>query len=96
MVEQQYELGEFMRRQYSGFLNASYVWNEVIVNSTNVDRTMMSAACHLAGLYPPAGEEKWNPTMPWQPIPIHTTQLDIDYVITLNYTNLGRSKLRRM
>lgn len=32
----------------------------------------MSAACNLAGLYPPSGDQVWNTNISWQPIPIHT------------------------
>lgn len=32
----------------------------------------MSAEANLAGLYPPEGQEMFNPNISWQPIPVHT------------------------
>lgn len=79
--QQHYELGQFIRQRYQGFLNESYNCDEVLINSTNVDRTLMSAESNLAGLYPPSVEELWNPDIAWQPIPVHTLPTPIDYVL---------------
>lgn len=32
----------------------------------------MSAEANLAGLYPPRGQDMFNPNISWQPIPVHT------------------------
>lgn len=32
----------------------------------------MSAEANLAGLYPPEGNQIWDPDLKWQPVPIHT------------------------
>ncbi|XP_076008644.1 lysosomal acid phosphatase isoform X2 [Genypterus blacodes] len=71
-MRQHYELGQFLRKRYQGFLNQSYDRHEIFVRSTDYDRTLMSAESNLAGLYPPAGQQVFNPDLKWQPIPIHT------------------------
>uniref|UniRef100_A0A3B5MHQ8 Lysosomal acid phosphatase n=1 Tax=Xiphophorus couchianus TaxID=32473 RepID=A0A3B5MHQ8_9TELE len=60
--------------QMSGlcFLNESYIRHEILVRSTDVDRTLMSAEANLAGLYPPEGQQIFQPSLKWQPIPVHT------------------------
>lgn len=49
---------------------------------TDIDRTIMSAASNLAGLFPPlSDDEVWNPQIAWQPIPIHSIPKRFDYVV---------------
>ncbi|XP_050813128.1 lysosomal acid phosphatase isoform X2 [Gopherus flavomarginatus] len=69
---QQWDLGQSLRKRYHGFLNASYNRQEIFVRSTDYDRTLMSAEANLAGLYPPQGQQVFNPNVSWQPIPVHT------------------------
>ncbi|XP_073397724.1 lysosomal acid phosphatase [Dendrobates tinctorius] len=71
-MRQHWDLGQALRARYKGFLNESYDRHEIYVRSTDVDRTLMSAEANLAGLYPPAGAEVFNPNISWQPIPVHT------------------------
>ncbi|KAJ8961912.1 hypothetical protein NQ318_021531 [Aromia moschata] len=70
-----YELGRFTRRRYQDFLPEKYSREDFIVWTTNTDRTYMSASCHLAGLFPPVGEQVWHKDIPWQPIPIFPSEL---------------------
>jgi len=51
------------------------------VQSTDVDRTLMSAQSNLAGLYEPFGDDVWNDQIKWQPIPVHTIPEQFDAVI---------------
>lgn len=38
--------------------------------------------CTIAGLFPPISKEEiWNLNLNWQPVPIHTKQLDDDYLL---------------
>ncbi|KAF3706346.1 Lysosomal acid phosphatase [Channa argus] len=71
-MRQHYELGQFLRKRYIGFLNESYNRHEVLVRSTDYDRTLMSAESNLAGLYPPKDQQVFTPDLKWQPIPVHT------------------------
>lgn len=70
--EQEYELGLWLRNRYSSLLTQDYSPETLYVQSTDVDRTLMSAASVLAGMYPPSDRQRWNLHLDWQPIPIHT------------------------
>ncbi|XP_053304332.1 lysosomal acid phosphatase [Spea bombifrons] len=71
-MRQHWDLGQELRHRYKGFLNESYSRHEIYVRSTDIDRTLMSAEANLAGLYPPAGSQVFNPNISWQPIPVDT------------------------
>ncbi|KAF4020600.1 hypothetical protein G4228_012492 [Cervus hanglu yarkandensis] len=77
-MAQHYELGEYIRKRYENFLNESYKHEQVHVRSTDIDRTLMSAMTNLAALFPPEGISIWNPSLPWQPIPVHTVPVSED------------------
>ncbi|XP_043824415.1 prostatic acid phosphatase isoform X2 [Dromiciops gliroides] len=82
-MEQHYELGTYLRKRYSSFLNSTYHRNKVYVRSTDVDRTLMSAMTNLAALFPPEGSSIWNPQILWQPIPVHTIPTSQDQLLYL-------------
>eukprot|EP00096_Caligus_rogercresseyi_P013635 TRINITY_DN6265_c0_g1_i1.p1 TRINITY_DN6265_c0_g1~~TRINITY_DN6265_c0_g1_i1.p1 ORF type:complete len:423 (-),score=74.06 TRINITY_DN6265_c0_g1_i1:202-1470(-) len=71
-MKMQYELGKYLRSRYAGFLSEAYKKDDILVRSTDVDRTLMSALSNLAGLYPPKESQVWNPNLLWQPVPVHT------------------------
>ncbi|XP_014790422.1 prostatic acid phosphatase isoform X1 [Octopus bimaculoides] len=71
-MQQQYELGKYLRKRYDGFLNTSFNAEEILVRSTDKDRTLMSAYSNLAGFFYPSSQDIWNPDILWQPIPVHT------------------------
>ncbi|XP_020506426.3 lysosomal acid phosphatase isoform X1 [Labrus bergylta] len=71
-MRQHFNLGQFFRNRYKGFLNESYERHEISVRSTDYDRTLMSAEANLAGLYPPTGQQVFKTDLQWQPIPVHT------------------------
>uniref|UniRef100_A0A803Y6K3 acid phosphatase n=1 Tax=Meleagris gallopavo TaxID=9103 RepID=A0A803Y6K3_MELGA len=86
-IQQQYELGQYMRRRYSYFLSVVYKRSEIYVQSTDCDQTLMSAQATLAGLYPPTQEHIWNPRILWQPIPVHTVPLSHDNLLYVPFSH---------
>lgn len=78
-IEQQHHLGGVIRKRYNDLLSPNYTRSEIVVRSTDVDRTLMSAQSNLVGLYPvsnpPAG------AVPIQPIPIHTVSINSDFLL---------------
>lgn len=79
---QQFQQGRFLRDRYREFLAEPFSNERVHVQSTDVDRTIMSAQLTLAGLFPPVGSEVWNRELSWQPVPVHYQPLDQDSVST--------------
>lgn len=41
----------------------------------------MSALSNLAGMFPPYPDQEWDPSLNWQPIPVHTIPESLDYVL---------------
>ncbi|KRY51339.1 Lysosomal acid phosphatase, partial [Trichinella britovi] len=79
--QQLHELGQYLRKRYQNLLSNNYTASEIYVRSTDTDRTLCSASCNLAGLFPPHGKQIWNPSVLWQPIPIHTVKGKEDYLL---------------
>lgn len=48
-----FEYGKWTRSCYNSFLNETLSVKRVYVRSSDIDRTLMSAQAHLAGVYPP-------------------------------------------
>lgn len=80
-VQQEFALGQWLRRRYSNYLSSIFHVNDIYVQSSDIDRTLMSAQSTLAGLYPPLGNKIWNRNLLWQPIPVHTMTYSMDYLI---------------
>ncbi|CAL8111037.1 unnamed protein product [Orchesella dallaii] len=82
---QHYRLGKFIRSRYDEFISRDYSPYEILVQSSDVDRALMSASTNLAGLYPPADNfSTWNQNLTWQPIPIHSLASQLDNKLRLN------------
>ncbi|XP_008948349.1 PREDICTED: prostatic acid phosphatase-like [Merops nubicus] len=77
-MQQLFELGQYTRKRYSSFLNSTYNRREFYIQSTDYDRTIMSAQTYLSGLFPPTSSQIWNPEILWQPIPVHSLQKSTD------------------
>ncbi|NXL87134.1 PPAP phosphatase, partial [Alectura lathami] len=77
-MQQLYELGQYTRKRYFNFLNSTYNRKEFYIQSTDYDRTIMSAQSYLSGLFPPTSSQIWNPELLWQPIPVHVVTKSTD------------------
>lgn len=73
-----YEKGKLLRRLYNGFLSDLYLDGEIVIKTTNLSRTFMTASMVLAGMYPPKYYQKWSDDLEtvWQPILISTDSPD--------------------
>lgn len=79
---QHFELGKYFRRRYKNLLgNDEYSADNIYIQSTDVDRTLMSAESNMAGLFPPEADQIWNKNLMWQAIPIHTIPEYLDYIL---------------
>lgn len=74
-------MGKYLRRRYDKLIGPEYSHKNVYIRSSDTDRTIMSALCNSAGLFPPAEKDVWMSNLDWQPIPIHTVALNEDYLI---------------
>ncbi|RZB38950.1 His Phos 2 domain containing protein, partial [Asbolus verrucosus] len=82
-IQNQYDLGLWLRDRYSDFLPSRYSPRTIRAVSTDVDRTLMSAEATLAGLFQPTESEKWNKNINWQPVPIHTAPPEDDPLLAM-------------
>ncbi|XP_056629925.1 lysosomal acid phosphatase-like [Diorhabda sublineata] len=74
---QHFALGQYTRRRYHSFLPAKYNKTMFYAQTTDVDRTHMSAQSNVYGLYPAAGSQVWRKGVDWQAIPIHPANSSI-------------------
>lgn len=90
-----YKKGQTLRHLYNGYLSDLYLKNEIVIKTTHADRTFMSAAMVLAGLYPPVNYQKWSDyETVWTPIPIYSDSPDHGMVCNIRLsTNFWAFKL---
>jgi len=79
-MRQHYELGQWLRNHYKNLLVNDYTRDDIYIQSTDVDRTLMSAMSNLAGMYPPTERRQFDENLAWAPIPVHTIPEHEDYV----------------
>ncbi|KAL2734139.1 prostatic acid phosphatase-like [Vespula squamosa] len=77
---QHLHMGQWLRNRYSHLLSDLYSPYDIYIQSTDVDRTLMSAEANLAGLYPPKENQIWS-TINWMPIPVHTIPESEDNIL---------------
>ncbi|KAK3789399.1 hypothetical protein RRG08_005547 [Elysia crispata] len=99
---QAYELGQYLRQRYRNLISEKFRKDEVYVRSTNYERTLMSAECVCAGLFPvnasyPDLSEVLNH---WQPVPIQTVPSAEDKLLhpadTCDYVHLLKDGILAM
>lgn len=97
-IQQEFKLGQFLRKRYDGFLSQDYSPFEVFfiddsivldyalvqvyVRSSDYNRTLASGQAVLSGIFPIHGEELWVP------IPVHTVPKPLDTVSFLSSMRL--------
>ncbi|XP_056636833.1 prostatic acid phosphatase-like [Diorhabda sublineata] len=74
---QHYELGQYTRKRYKNFLPTKYNSTLFYVETTDVDRTHMSAQTNVYGMFPATGTQIWRKGINWQAIPIHPANSSI-------------------
>ncbi|KAK6759758.1 hypothetical protein RB195_021367 [Necator americanus] len=80
-IQQAYQRGEFIRKNYGNFLGNVYRPSQISVWTGVDNRTVTSAQAVLSGAYKPDKDHKWSTTLNWQPIATHTDPT-IDWVST--------------
>ncbi|XP_046672861.1 prostatic acid phosphatase-like [Homalodisca vitripennis] len=83
---QEFELGRWLRLRYNDLVSDRYDPDEIFIQSSDVDRTLMSAQCAMAGLYHPTMRESWHPALTWQSVPVHTVPVQADYLLGASST----------
>lgn len=79
---QHYKYGQWIRGRYDEeFLPKRYSNNFIYARSTDYDRTIDSALCNLAGLFPPTDDQIWDKSIHWQPIPVHNVPAADDWIL---------------
>ncbi|XP_050300075.1 venom acid phosphatase Acph-1-like [Anthonomus grandis grandis] len=85
----EYRIGETLRTRYNDFLGDVWNINILEARSTNVNRTKMSLQLMLAGLWPPTGDQIWQPWLDWQPIPYNYLSTDKELLSTFSCSNFS-------
>lgn len=80
-MEQHYQLGKWLHARYAKLVGPRYDHDNFYIQSTNVDRTLMSAESNLAGMWAPSKEEAFDPSLAWRPIPVHTRPENTDEIL---------------
>lgn len=76
--QQQYELGQYLRKRYTGFLSKRYTHDEIQVEAADWERNLLGAYTLLAGMFPAEGDQQFYPGFVWQPVPVSTPDLMTD------------------
>lgn len=82
-MQQMFLLGEYFRGRYESILPQGVNPIKLVyAQSTDLDRTLMSAASFMAGLFPPTADQIWHHGINWQPVSIHTMPARVDFVLS--------------
>ncbi|VDP29137.1 unnamed protein product [Echinostoma caproni] len=71
-IEQEFELGRWMRKKYGNFIPSEYNASDFHMRSTDIDRTLMSAESVIAGVFLNSSTPLAGYGIHWRPIPVHT------------------------
>ncbi|TGZ55464.1 hypothetical protein CRM22_010382 [Opisthorchis felineus] len=84
-VLQEFKLGLWLRKEYSGFIHEKYNASNFYLRSTDYDRTLMSAQAVAAGLYQKVTSPLKSYGVAWMPIPVHTVRRDRETLLSLSF-----------
>lgn len=91
----EYKIGQMLRSRYAGFLGSDYLPDAIYARSTSIPRAQMSLQLVLAALFPPVGEQIWNPALLWQPVSVDSIPSEKDFLLFPQGCSLyGRIQLR--
>lgn len=81
--QQLFDLGQYIRNRYAGFLKPTYSEDDIYVQASNVTRTKLSARAFLLGLYKPETRPDFlSNNSPWDPsFTVHTIPTNNDHLI---------------
>ncbi|KAG5866410.1 hypothetical protein JTB14_012943 [Gonioctena quinquepunctata] len=65
-----FTVGKTLRARYASFLGEIFYPDMVYAQSTDYDRTKMTASLILAGMFPPSPTQTWSEDLAWLPIPV--------------------------
>ncbi|TGZ74986.1 hypothetical protein CRM22_000626 [Opisthorchis felineus] len=82
-IVQEFQLGQWIRQRYDGYIPSIYNGSELHMRSTDIDRTLMSAQAVAAGIYQNASSPLQDYGIPWRPIPVHTVRQEADVLLSI-------------
>ncbi|EDQ86262.1 uncharacterized protein MONBRDRAFT_33870 [Monosiga brevicollis MX1] len=83
-MQMHYNVGAYFRKRYIqdlSFIDAAYNHEQIVVRSTDADRTLMSAQAQLAGWFPVETSVLGPPDILWRPVPVHTRPVEDDLLL---------------
>lgn len=88
-MKQHYELGEFFKARYGNFIPDDFSPEDIYIQSTDVDRTLMSAQSNIAGMFPAQNSTDTGISpiispglfQSYQPLPVHSNPVSTDILL---------------
>ncbi|XP_014231329.1 venom acid phosphatase Acph-1-like [Trichogramma pretiosum] len=95
-MKQEYRIGQMLRRRYDDFLGDQYRPRDVYAYSSDYSRTKASLELALASLYPPKGQQIWNPDLDWMPIAVNSNPRQLDILMKPRFCPKFITTLQRL
>ncbi|XP_065201869.1 uncharacterized protein LOC135832508 [Planococcus citri] len=78
-----FKLGKWLKEKYAPVIGSNYNGSLISIESGASDIAITSAEILAAGLFPPRGQDMWNPLIFWQPTPVRSTPVTDDNTILM-------------
>lgn len=78
-------LGKWLRKYFAELLQSVHSHTAVRVDSSDSDRTIMSAQCLMAGFYQPNSSQILKNLFNWHPVPVHVVPKGNNVIIHDGY-----------